>query len=106
MMTEDEIQQIADSIHDAEEYLQLAVMKFFAKHRNDSDPQLMFLGLEMALLRHAARVAVIMRDVCGAQNTKKFFIKEARHQYVDAGKYLSEKPMPKPPRKPSLKIVK
>jgi hypothetical protein len=105
-MTEDDIQQVEDSVRDAEEYLHLAVTQFIAKNRNDSDPHLMFRVLEMALLRQAARVALIMRDDLHAQFTKGFFIEEARREYADVEKYFAKKPAQKPPRKPRLKVVK
>jgi hypothetical protein len=80
-MTESDVDTTLAAQDDAEEAIQFAILH--ALSGDERNGCLALLGIEMALLRHAARIAIIQEKTCHAQNTVDIFLDLARSMYEE-----------------------
>lgn len=100
MTDDDDAAEIEHAKDEADEVLKLAILQCIA----DGPSIRQLIGIQLALLRNAARLASVLKDDCGAQFTKASFGSLARLEYADVANYRTKKQPPKPGS--HLKVVK
>lgn len=84
-----ELEQNADVVVEAgqraDDILHFAILQFMAMEPNDNS-LLKLLGMQMSLLRHAARLSLIQKKF-GAQNTEAMHLRLTRELYGDVAQF-------------------
>lgn len=101
-------EEVLEATDEAEAVLTIAVLHFIARNKDARNNAFRLLGMEFALVRAAARIALIQEGL-GAKNTRSAFMQIARLEFSEAAKdrpkaFAPPKPSPEP--KPKLKVVK
>jgi hypothetical protein len=86
----EEVEEVIAASEDASEYIQRAVLKAIG-HDEEGNGALRMLGVELELLRHAAVMAMTMRDIASASVSKEKFLSMAADCWDDAAQYDLDK---------------
>jgi hypothetical protein len=90
---DDDIDEIREAIFAADNILHFAILQFYTtvvQYGSEHNATLRLLGLEMSLLRHAARLSLIQKSCAGAVSSKASFGKLARDMYADMQRYQAK----------------
>lgn len=82
MSEREQVDDIIEAEKTADEILHFACLQFTATE-SEINMCLRLLGLEMALLRHAARIGLISERLCQSRNTKSVFLRLAGDMFDD-----------------------
>jgi hypothetical protein len=104
-VSEQNVDEVMAAYEEAEEMLGLLVQRF-ACQRPDISPAMRLLGLEVALLRAAARQALIAGELFGAPTPRASYLTLARQQYDSAKRYATKLRPRKPAKRAHLRVVK
>jgi hypothetical protein len=96
-VTREEVDEIMAVWHMADEIIGIAVQRVMFKcQEKDSgveDGALMLLGIEIALLRQAARMSLYGRDYAGAKGDAETFAKTAVDQFREVAEAFDDEPI-------------
>jgi hypothetical protein len=95
-VTKEDVDEIETVWHMADEIIGIAVQRVMFKCQSEDSGvesgALMLLGIEIALIRQAARMALYGRDYAGAKSDEETFAAGARDQFRDVAQAFEDEP--------------